>query len=494
MRKSVHLRPPASSLRMRAVICMAALGVFLAVPGYAWGPKAQQAIVATAVRILSKEGGVQLTKLEKDIKEGASASLDVVERICPGFATGPVRGVESEMNLLDSVRGDVIDPFFAYRLGIVGRLVAQLTAPLLDEEPSKRDAYYADVDRHFAQAPLKPSARKHVDPVPYFERVTRLANARKEMILRDYQDGVGFDALAKASLPDDLGRSIDAVADVWNTILTKNVLHANTSEGQLREYVIGALDFYIKRGNEGEVDANYRRLAEITAKTPDMSKRIGDMFFEAGYFERAIGEYQAVLAKEPHRRDVVEKIAAYYTKVGDDELAAKRLSLARDAYAKAAQTDALHPTAEAKRLQVEQMIAEHDTLRESARRTLDQAGKLEIQADQLSLQRKIPEAISALKDAQAKYEEVPGEFPVESQNASTGLAKVENRLRELRSELIQNTQALSGSAFAFDMQQLAIAGAKNLDQQALRALMSHELSQEISRLKTDYEEILKIKP
>jgi len=458
----------------------------------AWGPTTQQAIVSTAVRVLSKEGVVQLSKLEKDVREGAAASPEVIAKLYPGYATGPGRAVESEMYLLDSVRGEVIDPYFAYRLGVLGRLVAVLTAPLLNENPTYRDRYYADVEKHIQQVALKASPRRLVDPAPYFERVQRLASARKDMIVRDYQEGLGFDGIAKSVLGEDLGRSVDAVADVWNTVLTRNVMHASVSDGQVRDYVVGALEFYIRRGSEPEIDANYRRLAELAQKTPDMAKRIGDMFYDAGFYERAIKEYEEVLAAEPGRKDVTAKIAAYYVKVGDEALAAKRLQQARDAYVKAVQTDPLHPTAEGKRLQAETLITQREARLEAARRNIEEAAQLQTQSEQLALQRKVADAMGVLKQAQAKYEAVPAEFPTELQAANAGLANIASRLSELKAELIQNAQTLSGTNSLFDIRQVAATGAGNLDEQALRMLVTHQLNAEIAKLKAESQDALRI--
>jgi tetratricopeptide (TPR) repeat protein len=466
------------------------LGAGFPAPAFAWGPVTEQAIVTTAVRVISKEGIVQLSKLERDVREGAGVSPEVMLKLYPDFAAGPVRTVESEMYLLDAVRGDVIDPYFAYRLGVLGRLVAQISSPLLNDNPTYRDRYYADVEDQIQQVNLKPSARAQVDPVVYFERVQRLANARRDMIIKDYQDGLGFTGLAKAALPEDASRSLDAVLDVWYTILTRNVAHANISDSQLREYVISALGFYIKRHNENEIDLTYRRLEPLTTKTPNMAKRIGDMFYDGEFYERAIKEYQDVLAAEPRRKDVVEKIAAYYVKAGEDALAAKRLEQAHEAYAKAAQTDPLHPLAEAKRLEVERLIAERDARHEAVSRYIEEAAGLQTQAEQLTMQRKFSEAMTALKEAQKAYEKVADEFPMERQAAAMGMANIASRLRELKGEMVQNAQSLSGAGFNLDARRLAVTSAKNLDEQALRSLLNARLDAELDTLKTEMQAVI----
>ena len=472
--------------RTLAIITVALL-LFPSAPGLAWGPATQQAVVTTAVHVLSKDNVVQLSKLEKDVREGAAVTPEVIGKLYPGYAMDPVRAIETEMYLLDTVRGDLVDAHFAYRLGVLGRLVAAQTAPLLNADRTLRDKYYADVEKNIQQVQLKPSARRLVDAEPYFDRARRLADTRKDMILKDYQDGLGFNGIAKATLAEELSRSIDAVADVWNTILTQNVVHANVSEEQVRGYVLSAMEFYIKRNNEPEIDANYRRLSALTKKTPDMAKRIGDMFYDGGLYERAIAEYQEVLATEPQRRDVVSRIAEYYVKQGDDALKAKRLQEAYDNFAKAAKTDPLHPEAEKKRLEAEALIAERDARLEAAKRSIEDASQLQTDAEQQVLQRKFSEAMATLQEAQEIYETVPDEFPTESRAANVGSANVAMRLRELKGELTQNAQSLGGLGFLPDMQRLAASSAGGMDELGLRTILNSQLNAQINKLKTDYQ-------
>lgn len=476
-----------------SLFVMIVLLAAIAAPAFAWGPATREAVIMTAVRVLSKEGTVLLSKLERVVLDGAAVSPETLAKLYPDYATNAVRAVEAEMYLLASVRGERVEPYFAYRLGIVGRIAADLTAPLRNENPTYRDHYYADVDKNLRQAPLKTSARHVVDPLPYFERIERLASARDDVITQDYKSGLGFGGVANSALAEDIGRSIDAVADVWSTILTRNVVHASVSDEQLRAYVLNAMAFYIQRGNDAEIDAGYQRLTPLAAKTPDMAKRIGDMFYDAGMFERAIAEYEAVHAAEPQRKDVVEKIANYYIEVGDEALDASRLKQALDAYAKAAAVNPLHPSAEGKRLQAEAMIAERETRLEATRRTIEEAAELQTQSEQRVLQRKFAEAMETLDEARVKYESVSDEFPTESQAASTGISNILSRVRELKGELVQNAQTLSGSSFGFDMQRLAATAAPNLDEQALRALLTNELNQEVNKLRTELQDAATIK-
>jgi tetratricopeptide (TPR) repeat protein len=227
--------------------------------------------------------------------------------------------------------------------------------------------------------------------------------------------------------------------------------------------------------------------------TADLSKRIADMMYDAGLYERAIEAYRTVLATDPSRRDVVEKIADYYIKQGDTSLEKDRLQQAYESYALAAKTNPLHPGAEGKRLQVERMIADRDARLESMRGQIEEAGKLQTQAEQLAMQQKPVDAIAVLKQAQQLYEGVNDEFAVEYEAASVGLTNISGRLRELKNELIQNAQSLSGSGTTFDAKKLA-SNAKALDEQALESLVNNQLDTALGKAKTKYQGALEIKP
>src|SRR5690606_33593746 len=132
-----------------------------------------------------------------------------------------------EMSLLQAVRSDRIDPYYAYRMGVLGKMVAQAVAPLADAPPNIKSAYYADVDGAIQGARLQNSQRKLVDPRPYFNGVIRDARSNAQTIILEYQAGDGFQGLAKNAVPGHASRAVAAVADVWHTIFATQVDYAN---------------------------------------------------------------------------------------------------------------------------------------------------------------------------------------------------------------------------------------------------------------------------
>jgi len=457
--------------------------VVLVVQGWAWGPKTQQAVVTTALHVLNKEGVVQIARLSREVAEGATATADEMQKIHPTYNAAPVRAVETELRLLSAVRGQSVDPYFAHRLGLLGALISQITAPLSGEPSIYRTEYYNDVDQNLQQVPLKTGQRKNVDVVPYLERVGMMANARRDLLLKDYQAGIGFLGVARSSLAEETSRSVEAVADIWYTLLTGPSYQSAVSEEQVQKYVADAMEYYVGRGNAAEIDANYGRLSKLAAKTPVFARRLGDIFYDGGLYERAISEYNVVLEHEPGQREILDRIATYYVKVGDQLAAAKRLEQAEEAYGRAAKVDPLHVDAEMKRLEMEAQIGQRNARQETARRVIEEAGQLQTDAEQLALQGRHADAIGLLHQAEAKYRTVTAEFMVELQAANTGLTTISMRLRDLTDQLIRNAQSLSGSGSALDMQRLADTNAKSIDEAALKALNAQALADELARVK-----------
>src|SRR5690606_7320146 len=105
---------------------------------------------------------------------------------------GPVQAIESEMVLLRAMRGDKLDNYFAYRMGLLGKLVAQITAPMAESNPTYRNLYYTDVERAIEATSVTNLPKQNVDPADYFSRRVAEANANNDVIQKEYESGVGI--------------------------------------------------------------------------------------------------------------------------------------------------------------------------------------------------------------------------------------------------------------------------------------------------------------
>ena len=470
----------------RALVFGVVMAMGLVPPAFAWGPKASVAIVSTASRLISKESGVPLANLDKDVRRGAGTSQSEIANLISGADINPVNAIESEMYLLQAVRGSRVDPYYAYRLGVLGALVADVTSPLYGANPTYRKSYDADVEANIDQVILQSQRRVTVDPSSYLAEVGGEAQARADLILIDYKTGLGFKGVAGTALSEDASRSVNAVADVMLTVLRGQVTVANLSQSQIRGYVIDAIRFYIARNNDAETEAAYAKLMDLGVTTVDLQKQIGDMFYDAEKYERAMQEYKAVLAEAPSRRDVIERIADYYVRQGDEALAEKKLEAALDSYNDALEADMLHPTAQSKRLEAQGMIAERDARLETQRRALGQGDDLMRQADQLIFKQEFTEALALLRQAKDNYSEVTDEFATEAQLARRGLLNTTQRIAELQRDVVANAGSLSGLGSMSTVRAEADEAATSVDEAALRQLVETQYQAELEKLRSQY--------
>lgn len=474
----------------KRMVILALAVMMLTLSAGGWGPKTQLCITTNALYLLSQDADIPLERLEKEVRSGAMISMDDLNKRYPSLLSQPMDALESEMNLLLRVRSSRVDPYFAHRLGVLGKMTALATAPLRQASPSYRNLYYADVERRIEGISIKTGTRQLVEPRVYFPRVLADAGAGSDVIAREYQAGKGFEGMAALNLANDTSRSVRAVADVWYTVLTGAAKPGNISDRQLQEYVLDAYRFYIDRKNAEEIDAAEQRLTRVTPVTTDMRVRIGDMYYAAELFERAMQEYQAVHIAAPERRDVVEKIAEYSVRVGADALKDKRLEAARDAFKTAVDANPLHPTAERDRIEAEALIAARDTRLALNQDALKQAHECQTKAEQEALASRYAEAIAQLHQAEAAYEQVTDEFPAEYQQRTRGLNDVHYKIGELKKGLMANAQTLSGIGFASDLRDMARSATPELDKQTLRAILNNTYQSQLGMLQDRLKPVL----
>jgi len=473
-----------------------ALTLAIAVPltatpkAHAWGQHAHTAIVATSAELITKQEGVKLANLKSDIKDGASVGSGQLSDLMPGWDTNPVISLQAQMDLLQAMRGDRIDPYYAFRLGVLGKMTARLSAPLADADPAYRNLYYADAEANINRVRWEPQKRQIVDPPAYFAEVRALANRNADVILKDYQEGVGFRGTANASFGDDASRSIAAVADVWYTILRGPAVAAAVSEGQMRDYYLDSMRFYISRGNTRETDAAYQRIAGRNIMTPDFQKNIGDLYFDGEQYDKAIPQYEAVLAISPGRRDVIERISEYYIRMGDLAMTEGRLEDGEKSFESAINADKLNTDAQLRLFDARAQIEARDERRATAEAALDVAQANLRSSEQLIFAQKYADAMKQLQEAAQLFASVSGEFPDLHTTARSGELTAETRLSQVRGEIIDNSPNLSGAGSRDSVMRQANQAAEEMSKKALRALTNKQLEAALQKLEQSNRDLL----
>ena len=457
---------------------------------WAWGPQAQVAIVTTAAEVISKQEGILLSNLRSDIRDGASVGTNQLSDLMPGWEANPTVSLQTQMDLLQAMRAERIDPYYAFRLGVLGKMAARLSAPLADARPAYRDLYYADAEVNITRVRWSPKERRVVDPLTYFAEARADADRNADVILKDYQEGVGFRGTAQLSFADDASRSIAAVADVWYTILRGPAVAAAISEEQMRTYYLDSMRFYIQRGNARETEAAYDRIAKRGIMSPDFQKELGDLYFDGELYDKAIREYEAVLASAPGRRDVIERISEYYIRMGDAAMKEGRLEDGEEAYENAINADKLNSEAQLRLFDAQAQIEARDERRAQSEAALEvaQAGLRE--SEQLIFARKFAEAMGKLQESAQLFATVSNEFPDLYTMARSGELSAETKLSQVRGEIIGSSPNLSGAGSRESAMRQADQAAEDMSKRALRALTEKQLEAALKQLENENRDLL----
>lgn len=464
----------------------------MALPASAWGPKTQLAISTAAMHLISKEGNLPLSKMSDSVRKGAMESQATVLAMYPDMLSGPIQAIETEMVLLKAMRGDKLDNYFAYRMGLLGKLVAQITAPMADANPTYRNLYYTDVERVIESTTVTNLPKQNVDSTDYFTRRLAEANANNDVIQKEYEAGIGIGGVAKSLLGADTSRSARAVADVWTTILMDAPVTGNVSPDRMREYCIYGMKFYIDRKNTPAMEAAEERYEKLVEPNADYFVQLGDAYFGGGLNEQAITKYKAALNLDPDRRDVAAKISDYYMAKGSEDLQNGQLEAAEDSYAAALASNPLHDTAEGSRLKVARMIEDRDARMAANQALLDRAAELEQLADGEAQRSHAAEAIDLLREAENTYMEVTDEFALEASLRDRGLSALRTRVQELKQQIMVNAANFSGTGYVQDVPRLVQAHGTGLDEAGLKAILKRDYDAEFDAVSKRLEESMRV--
>lgn len=450
----------------------------MACPAFGWGPETQRSVVFSAGHVFSRSSSIPLVNLIDYVHEGAGISDSEDRVLFLEFGVDPVRSIQREMFLLQGVKSNRVDPYFAYRMGALGKKIVELVAPMRDGNAPVRERYYADVEEQIGRVRLQLSTRNLVEPQLYFARLLRQAKENDSAIVVDYRSGLGIDGIAGKLLTKDASRAVDAVVDVWYTIFRSQVNSVDISKTDMRKYMLSAIDFYLKNSNIAEVNDVYVRAKAKRVLTPNMKRIIGDLYYDNGYFDEALMVYGELLAENPGLREVSKRIAEYHVSVGEEALANQNLEDARDAFALAVRSDVLHPEAQRKLVLTNRAIEKRQDRFAHQQELIELAQRSEMDAEDSEMRRDYARSIQYLRASERNYNEVTGEFPGLRRQANVGSRSIQIRLIQLKKALVDNAQLLSGSGFSFDAKQLA-SGVGDTSREAM-----------ISTLKADYRRML----
>ena len=203
----------------------------MAAPAFAWGKTAQRIIAWTAVKSLPADQASMLSEYQTQLLDGATAPDNIVSRYFERDSiVATTHTIAQDMSLLRTVAQEGIDPYVAYRFGILAQVIADLNQPFTvvadstDKNPAKtamlREQYERDTEQaletlNFGYRPRRPV----YDVEAYFTEARRYIQNSEYFLTQDYQNGAGFSEYGHRSLKLYYDNAVNSVADVWYTIL-----------------------------------------------------------------------------------------------------------------------------------------------------------------------------------------------------------------------------------------------------------------------------------
>lgn len=439
-----------------------------------WGPSARSAIVTTGAHVVSRDLALPLNQFDRYVREGALLTEEEVRALYPNSDINPVRTIQEEIYLLQAIRSKRIDPYFAFRLGAIGQVVANTVAPMKTAAPEYRDQYFEDAEHYIQQVDMNTEPRRVIDATYFPERIRRAAS-QDDTIEVDYRSGQGFDGLARATLSDNASRAVNAVADTFYTIIVSPVSRLNVSQADMRQYALSALGYYLEHDKLREAQSAVQAVLESGAVTPELERQIADVYFNAGHFEKAMEHYQSVLEADPSQHEVARRVSKYYEELGDEAMQQSRLEQARDYYQIASRTDSLNEAAHRKLFDAERDIEARNARLEAARAALELAQEYETEAEKARLAGNFVASLTHLREAEAQYASVTDEFPDLAREAERGLRMLTLALKEMRTNLVGNVRNLSGTGFPYTARRIART-APGVERRAFESLKEIELT------------------
>ncbi|MDZ4858110.1 MAG: hypothetical protein SGI88_03945 [Candidatus Hydrogenedentes bacterium] len=463
-------------LKTKIAILAALACAFAAPHAHAWGPTAQSAIVGTAFQVISKGYADPFKTVdinyERDVLAGAAAGRSVLNLGGHLDSDSDVmHAIGTEIQLLRDVRKRGSGgSYFAYRMGVLASMVSDVIFPLTFEHDAQgaqlRAQVERDIDKNLKSYQMRtksPHLEYIRNPVQYLsDRQSMFADART-ILAADYSRGEGYNGYAKSSGATMLQSTVEAVADVWFTVMRPegDSSDVKPSTKSLTQYATEQVVYQLRdKKNMREAERAYRQFAALKSNSLAAYEIIGDAFYAFGPQgrDRAVQEWSNALALNgPERNRIMKKLAAHHLALGKAHLGeAPKPNAPRDALPNALEnfTKALEydqSSEEAAKLinETQIQISERDQRLALAIATLSAAESVVKQAEVSAVDQQYAEAIAQYKKATTVFEQVGDEFKEQFDAADTGkedskrqIARIITTVLDLASDRIEDGDRL----------------------------------------------------
>ncbi len=441
---------------------------FLSFNSDAWGPKARQALTTMAIQMIQSDfpytfrpTGSAGIGYEKEALQGSVESWEeIAEFYSFESESGVISAIIGEIQLLRDIRQFGPTSYFAYRLGVLSAVVAELMIPYgyawNDNEKQLQALVNKDIDANlekFAYNVFETRRTFIVDVKKYFTERRPFFEENKRIIYNDYRTGKGYNGLLSQAGQDYFARTVRAIADVWYTVLRAqdDGVWSNPPSDRTRAwYFVKEIEYHLKlKKNQFQADKVLENLMKLSIIPPDAIDRIADAYFS---FNTPDSKNKAVqLWRQAYnqavgdvRLTIAEKLAKYYLSEGETSFARANqpggreedLNTALYNFQQALEFDRENPEIAQKIQQTYQEIKERTEYRNMLVAIISQAEKTQEEAEKYRLAGDYGNAILTYRIAASLYNSVDDRFKDLENNAKSGLRRVKKSISDVINEVL----------------------------------------------------------
>ncbi|MFP4501263.1 MAG: hypothetical protein ACLFTT_09725 [Candidatus Hydrogenedentota bacterium] len=437
----------------------------------AWDARAQRTIAYMSLQVIQEDYPDILRQYDRDILRGAKTGYEEFADTMPlSDADDAVAAVGAQIQLLRNVREYGVNSYFAFRMGVLSSLVADVMVPFgfawTPQEQSIQARMEEDIEAHLDNYRYvrADSRRTYVrNAQAYFYEKRRFHNENKQIIAEDYTSGAGYAGLLRNAGQDYFNKAINAVADTWHTVLRSqaDATDQEASPTMLTWYFVKEIAYFL------EVQENFQRANRayelFQRKNPGILRayeEVGDLYYAFGSeqaVERGVNEWKlAYSLRGSRRKNVGEKLSAHYMRVGREYFDKERyddtdLPNALDAFQEALKYNRADTEAADYVQQVNRKIKEREELRELYLEIISKAEAIREEASRAALEGDYGTAIIQYRKGINLFESVGDEFDNLAETADSGVSDLTKDMDQVIQEIINKaTGALDEGEAARD--------------------------------------------
>ena len=310
---------------------------------FSWGPEAHRSIALSAYQILqydlyeiAKSGEVSY---EMDLLRGAMDGRGIVEEsLSINDDKQAIDAIDYEVQLLRAVREHGVGSHFAYRLGTLSALVADVMHPFgiayTPEQEKLKEMIDVDIEEAIYSQDVDITRRSndYITSAEKYVTKTRQFQLEDQVLIRDeYRRGINFRGYAGTAMGHYYERAVEAVVDIWYTIMspTVNPRAPKPSQRVVTWYFVNEVKYLLNvRQNIDYANRAYQVYEKVNPGIIETHLVLGDTYYDFGTHDsRVVGVAEWVKVQQTpgiHRKKALTRLSRHYIEEGDTFMAHSR--------------------------------------------------------------------------------------------------------------------------------------------------------------------------